>query len=172
MGQFIHHGICIRIGMQKKDIPINDLENCLRQEVNLDLYHKKEEENYFFWEIDKKIFRENIIQTLEFQKLLLVSRNQKEMDLIIEDIKNLNYDEIINLAEQKRHEYFQESQINHYVQSHGKTINCFYNIISICNVGKAYLEGYNDYFHHLENLIRQREKEFPLLGAMKVGLDM
>jgi len=178
MGEYLSQGICVEIVIEKSIIEsqntnIEDLEEKLKEEVDLSLYFLIESDEYFIWELKEEYFEKEKLKNFlkDFYEDYFVNKEYKErVSEVFEKIENCNdKKEIIELALNKRMG-FQMLEYDKYLKFgkyNWKKGRFYFHLITLSLDGKIIIECYQDLLLYLEKIIRYKYEKYDISGSLK-----
>lgn len=158
MGQYLEVGIAISLTVSKKKrrwdtiYTREQIEEELRENINLDLYELKEEDNeYLYWQIKRNEFVENISEFLTEQSSFYGRPVSTELMALLE---TKDYDQIIRAAKDKQYYEFQMIEGGGKFSYLMENVDVYGESITFFTEGKAYLECYYNLFRYMGKLLR------------------
>lgn len=183
MGTYLATGIVYKIIILKRDMvsrkyvikdkfPMENITESLQQEINLDHYVFREDENSIFWEIKPEMLEGNFVDFLETQ--FKMYGNKRNIQEVIPKIKEAQIgNKIIDLAKERSLCNFQ--MVDYILDSlpvlHADgfpdhtTVN--YHLIAFFIDGKIIMECYDNILHYFEKAIRLQEEKYPVVSCLK-----
>ena len=159
MGTFLCCGIAKTIIVKKESNTKEDILQKMRNAIDLNIYNEPlENEKYLLLEMKREYLEKYVIEFIEEQLEIAVQDTNEKEDhkSIIENLRNKNYDELMQIAEEKQYQNFQLVEGNIYsndISYIANKLTIFADIIVYMIDGKILMECYTDMFRYLRNLI-------------------
>lgn len=166
MGRFLCVGIAKSLAVKKEYHEIDDIIEELRKSVDLSIYDKpKEGKSFIFFEMKKEYIEKYAIPFVEEQiKIALenipdksdYNRINGSLQKLLNDAKNKNFQELLEMAKEQRHINFQlieGSLFSNDISYISNRLTIIADIISYLSDGKIFMETYFDMFRYLRNTI-------------------
>ncbi len=181
MGQFLTVGLCTEFSFSTKKFKESYTEEMfnekLQKKFDLSLYNKTyldyeskgKNPKYIRYTIKPDIFTDNILDFVKSQ-FKLYENTDDDINDISRAIKGKTFNEIIELADDKKFYHFQLlPYYGDYVRDFRTGIIYIdVTLIQIFGAGKIIMETYNELFNYFENVIKETNRENPLRNAVRV----
>lgn len=159
MGRLLCCGIAKTIIVKKERETKEEILKKLEKTIDLNIYKEPlENEMYIFLELKNEYIEKYAIEFIEEQLEIFAenTREKEECKNLIENLKNKNYDELMELAEEKKYEKFQLTEGSIYsndISYIADDLTIFADIIVYLFDGEILMECYDDTFRYIRNLI-------------------
>lgn len=159
MGRFLCFGIAKTIVVKKERETKEEILRKLERTIDLNIYKEPlENEICIFLELKNEYIEKYAIEFIKEQLEIFAekTREKEECKNFIENLKNKNYDELIELAKEKKYIEFQLTEGSIYsndISYIADDLTIFADIIAYLFDGKILMESYNDTFRYIRNLI-------------------
>ncbi|THF77821.1 hypothetical protein [Cohnella fermenti] len=175
MGQYLQLGICYQMLIQKREIaggPIEQVNREVGKFVDLNLFNVEETDEHISFSIKEKLIEEQLYKFLEEQFALYEGGYQEEFSTVLSEIsKRQSFDRIVELAKEKRHYFFQQSDVYDYIKiTPWRPVRMKTSLLAILIEGKLAMESYNSYLRYMEKLVRSSSKQ-TIAGAFRACID-
>ncbi len=182
MGTYLVTGVVQDITIDKRNIRFQDikLDNIierLKDELNLDYYNYKEDEDGYYWKIKSATLEDRLVEFLDIQFEMYEDTKNVRMQETLEYLaKAKNGDEIIALASTKTKTLINFQllyPITNYIRvmrdnGFDEHVMVDYSLISYFRNGKIIMECYNNILRYFERNIRLQNKKYPIADCVKV----
>ncbi len=183
MGQYINVGVATDIYITKgykEELTVDQIKNIISKEMNIDIYNFEDEGNLFHLTLKPELFSKNILKLLEDEyKFIGYEKDKKEVNDVLEQIKNIPEDEILGELKEKNIdswccqflEGYYMSDIG-YILEHSYRIyglHAYADMVVYFYSGKVILEEYYYFLKYTRNKIIA-SMDNPLKDAIFVSI--
>ena len=164
MGRYLSCGIATEITILKRYNEENDIiMERIGKNIDLNIYERIDYDDEIVLQIKKDIFEKYIVDFIVEQSKYFKDGIGKDTIDKLEQLKGLSYDEMIEIAKEKKIYTFQFLRGDRicndisYLDPHGDN-DIYCDIIDFISDGKVFLECYWDIFTYFRNCIIQLSK--------------
>ena len=176
MGTFMATGIVTKIESKEYEFEILDksrdeIENIIKKEIEIDfsLYEKDEKSEDIVFNIKDTILKEHLYPFLNRFYPDFYNRNERLYGNVLNRLKDLNTNEILEYANTKSEYVFQTDIFADYIRSgFGKSLVVYNHIILLSIEGKVLAEEYGKHFDFFERCVKEVYKDYPIVKSFKI----
>jgi hypothetical protein len=167
-------GICHQININKiANVTIEQVKQKLSEQMDLSLYNCEETDDDFNFVIKETVVLEQLHDFIQQQfSIYPGSNNEEDYKSVLKAIAGLNkLAEMIELAEERKFENFQQISMNDYVYAdRWKQMQAEFSLFVFFVEGKIYLECCDSFLKYIENLVRSNSKH-SISGAFRAYIE-
>ena len=169
MGRYLYCGIATKItilkdkGYSKEKYSKEEILEEFGKELDLSIFQVEENEKTVILKIKEEIFENNIVDFITEQLKELKYRDKyiKEELEKLQEIKGLNFYEIMEFANKKRNYVFQYLEgciVTNDIRYITEKFITYADVICYVGNGKIFMEEYHNVFYYIRNLIIKSSK--------------